>query len=314
MNRPHDGDNLDVLRRHGEDTWEWNEDAIAPRLCGRKQSSDAIMPAMTGDEPQSQAHPRRQTCGIIAERFSTRRLLASSSSTSSSRNSRCASGAASACAARAGRASTMPDKRMITTSKPSPVLLTSQKFNQYLAEEGLRPLPRCGLQKGRPTLTRARTVRALRKATPARGSGRPVSDRPAPRAAAGACRREEPLPSQSWRDPAGSHPLQESASRRRARDGAQPAPPNCQGRRTVRQAGRVQLRLSQPGPWLIKAVHMIPATGAADRQWDSFWASLTCEVPEARAALRCTRTDVLVAACQLFHTSATISPRASGPA
>ena len=41
--------------------------------------------------------------------------------------------------------------------KPSPVLLTSQKFNQYLAEEGLRPLPRCGLQKGRPTLTRART-------------------------------------------------------------------------------------------------------------------------------------------------------------
>ena len=59
---------------------------------------------------------------------------------------------------------------------------------------------------------------------------------------------------------------------------------------------------------------MIPATGAADRQWDSFWASLTCEVPEARAALRCTRTDVLVAACQLFHTSATISPRASGPA
>lgn len=42
--------------------------------------------------------------------------------------------------------------------------------------------------------------------------------------------------------------------------------------------------MSQPGPWLIKAVHMIPATGAADRQWDSFWASLTCEVPEARAA------------------------------
>jgi len=47
MNRPHYGDNLDVLRRHGEDTWERNEDAIAPRLCGRKQSSDAIMPAMT---------------------------------------------------------------------------------------------------------------------------------------------------------------------------------------------------------------------------------------------------------------------------
>jgi len=46
------------------------------------------------------------------------------------------------------------------------------------------------------------------------------------------------------------------------------------------KAGRVQLGLSQPGPWLIKAVHMIPATGTADRQWDSFWASLTCEVPE----------------------------------
>ena len=41
---------------------------------------------------------------------------ASSSSTSNSRNSRCASGAASACATRAGRASTMPDKRMVTTA------------------------------------------------------------------------------------------------------------------------------------------------------------------------------------------------------
>jgi uncharacterized GH25 family protein len=47
------------------------------------------------------------------------------------------------------------------------------------------------------------------------------------------------------------------------------------------KGGRVQLRLSATGPWLIKAVHMIPASAASDHEWDSFWASLTFELPHA---------------------------------
>jgi uncharacterized GH25 family protein len=42
-------------------------------------------------------------------------------------------------------------------------------------------------------------------------------------------------------------------------------------------AGRARIRLSQPGEWLIKAVHMIPAPAGAGADWESFWASLTFE-------------------------------------
>ncbi len=40
--------------------------------------------------------------------------------------------------------------------------------------------------------------------------------------------------------------------------------------------GRVRLQLPQSGMWMIKSVHMIPSANAA---WESFWASLTFEVP-----------------------------------
>lgn len=48
--------------------------------------------------------------------------------------------------------------------------------------------------------------------------------------------------------------------------------------------GRVALKLSQPGAWLVKSVHMVrvPAGGTAD--WESFWASLTFELPARSAA------------------------------
>lgn len=42
-------------------------------------------------------------------------------------------------------------------------------------------------------------------------------------------------------------------------------------------AGRARLRLVQPGEWLVKAVHMIPAPADAGADWESFWASLTFE-------------------------------------
>src|SRR5688500_15235321 len=43
--------------------------------------------------------------------------------------------------------------------------------------------------------------------------------------------------------------------------------------------GRVTLSLSDPGMWLIKAVHMTAAPAGAASQWDSFWAALTFELP-----------------------------------
>jgi uncharacterized GH25 family protein len=42
--------------------------------------------------------------------------------------------------------------------------------------------------------------------------------------------------------------------------------------------GRVRLRLASGGFWLVKAVHMVPASQESGADWESFWASLTFEV------------------------------------
>lgn len=39
--------------------------------------------------------------------------------------------------------------------------------------------------------------------------------------------------------------------------------------------GRVRLPLDQPGPWMIKAVHMRPAPADSGAEWESLWASLS---------------------------------------
>jgi uncharacterized GH25 family protein len=44
--------------------------------------------------------------------------------------------------------------------------------------------------------------------------------------------------------------------------------------------GRVRMKLDQGGQWMIKAVHIVPAAPGAKGQWESFWASLTFELPE----------------------------------
>jgi len=41
--------------------------------------------------------------------------------------------------------------------------------------------------------------------------------------------------------------------------------------------GRARFRLGPGGMWLVKAVHMVPAPAGADADWASFWASLTFE-------------------------------------
>lgn len=43
--------------------------------------------------------------------------------------------------------------------------------------------------------------------------------------------------------------------------------------------GRVSLRLPRRGVWLVKAVHMVPAPKETGADWESLWASLTFELP-----------------------------------
>jgi uncharacterized GH25 family protein len=48
--------------------------------------------------------------------------------------------------------------------------------------------------------------------------------------------------------------------------------------------GRARFQLRAGGMWLIKAVHMVPAPAGTDADWASFWASLTFEAPRANGA------------------------------
>jgi uncharacterized GH25 family protein len=45
--------------------------------------------------------------------------------------------------------------------------------------------------------------------------------------------------------------------------------------------GRVRLRLSRGGIWLVKAVHLVPAPASSGAEWESIWASLTFDLPAA---------------------------------
>jgi uncharacterized GH25 family protein len=47
-------------------------------------------------------------------------------------------------------------------------------------------------------------------------------------------------------------------------------------------AGRVALDLPGPGFWLVKAVHMVDAPPETGADWESWWASLTFELPPRR--------------------------------
>ena len=44
-------------------------------------------------------------------------------------------------------------------------------------------------------------------------------------------------------------------------------------------AGEVSLSLPHAGEWMVSVVHMIPAKGAPNADWDSFWGNLTFALP-----------------------------------
>ncbi|HVT16046.1 MAG TPA: DUF4198 domain-containing protein [Thermoanaerobaculia bacterium] len=50
-------------------------------------------------------------------------------------------------------------------------------------------------------------------------------------------------------------------------------------------AGRARLTLPRGGAWLVKAVHMVAAPPGSGADWESFWASLTFDLPGRRAPI-----------------------------
>ena len=169
-------------------------------------------------------------------------------------------------------------------SNPATVELPAEKFNEYLKEEGLDAVEALRARRGQTGAAArelfSRCAKSLVSSGPAAAS---ASDR-----ALGfplellAERNPYALPSGEdfpVRLTYGKAPLagalvvainrQNPARKIAARTGAD---------------GRVRLRLHQPGMWLIKAVHMVPASDGSGADWESFWASLTFETPASAPA------------------------------
>ena len=166
-------------------------------------------------------------------------------------------------------------------SKPSPVVLQAPKFNQYLKDEGLEAIAALRAKSGDSNAEArevfVRCAKSLLLAGPASEAQR---DRVV----------GMPLELVAERNPYLLASGQSLAVRLLYRD--QPLAgalivalnqrdPMARVAARSDKSGRVQLRLSEPGPWLVKAVHMIPAPAGTDSQWESFWASLTVELADA---------------------------------
>lgn len=55
-------------------------------------------------------------------------------------------------------------------------------------------------------------------------------------------------------------------------------------RATTSADGRVTLNLPYAGAWMVSVVHMIPAVGVKDIDWDSLWGNLSFSVPQPMSA------------------------------
>jgi uncharacterized GH25 family protein len=172
-------------------------------------------------------------------------------------------------------------------SRPHRIELTPDRFQQYLGEEGLDAVQaiQAGMKK-KPSIVRERFSRCAKsllssgEASPRqldRALGLPlelIADRN-PYAAA-EMPRDFPV-TLLYR----GAPLRDALVIAINRD-------DPEGRLRARTdgAGRVTFRLPRTGVWLIKAVHMIPAPAGHDVDWESFWASLTFELPDADGPAR----------------------------
>jgi uncharacterized GH25 family protein len=154
------------------------------------------------------------------------------------------------------------------------VELPAEKFNQFLAEEGLERIAVLRAKRGESS--KPDRERFFRYAKALLLTGNPSS---APARKAIGLRYEIVPDSNPWSSsPFRVRVLFEGKPLRGAlivaihRD-------YPQARATARSdaAGRALLKLNRSGVWLVKSVHMVAAAPGTDADWESLWASLTFE-------------------------------------
>jgi uncharacterized GH25 family protein len=161
-------------------------------------------------------------------------------------------------------------------SRPSPVTLPADKFTAYLKEEGLE-----------------RVIAARARSNASERDGREIFSRAAKSlvrsGTAGAGDRTLGFPIELVAE---RNPYQmKSGESLPVRLMYQNAPlagalivafnqrhPYRKQRVRADRDGRATFTLDEPGPWMVKAVHMVPAPAGSNADWESLWASLTFEI------------------------------------
>jgi uncharacterized GH25 family protein len=165
-------------------------------------------------------------------------------------------------------------------SRPSPVTLPADKFTQYLKEEGLesviaaRARAQASQREGREIFSRAAKslVRsgAMTDGATDRALGFPielVAERNPYQMKTG-----DRLPVRlSFRNAPLEGTLVVAYNQRS---------PYHKLRARSDRDGRASFAIEEPGPWMVKAVHMVPAPAGSNADWESFWASLTFEMAQ----------------------------------
>ena len=168
-------------------------------------------------------------------------------------------------------------------SNPSPVELTPEKFNQYLKDEGLDAIAALRARRNETNAKAHELFLRCAKSLVLSGSpGKTQTDR----------RLGFILELVAERNPYAIRPGEELPVRltyqSRPLAGALVVAMNRLNLSEKLSArtdsdGRVRFRMRSGGMWMIKAVHMIPAPANTNAEWNSFWASLTFELPAAMA-------------------------------
>ncbi len=165
-------------------------------------------------------------------------------------------------------------------STPSRIALAADKFNQYLAEEGLEHI---AALRARRQQTDAATQDSFTRCAKSLVLSGPATAQQRDRALGFT------LELVAERNPyllsAGGELPVRLTYEQRPLAGALVVAQNRQNPAAKIAArsdkdGRVRFRLPGGGMWLIKAVHMVPSPAAPASKWASYWASLTFEMNE----------------------------------
>jgi uncharacterized GH25 family protein len=167
-------------------------------------------------------------------------------------------------------------------TQPKLNVLPAGKFEAYLREEGLQHVVEARKQKGQSAMVAREVYTKYAKAlivsdAPDAGYATPsgLMIEIVPEADPFTLRTGSVLPAKVFFDGAPAPNLQVERACIVAGKGVR----NVVGR-TDRQ-GRIAIPIDCEGRWRLHAVHMRPST-KANADWESFWASLTFEVPPAR--------------------------------